>query len=160
MAYKILKILHLIGLTLFLGSVFGHIASGIVGGDVGSGAAFASAREHIVFTTRILTMPGLLLAILTGIGLGLLSGQMKRRSRWFVAHGVLGFAVLAVAAIFVIPAGKDILALLPALGANDLPAREAVGWHQLVEGIAGAVNVLLTLAIVTLGVAKPRLGQG
>lgn len=160
MTYKLLKFLHLIGLTLFLGSVFGHVASGILGGAVNAGPDFASAREHILFTTRVLTIPGLLLAILTGIGLAILSGQVKRRSRWFMAHALLGLAVLAVAAVFVVPSGQEIMPLLPGLDTNAAAARSAIESHKLVEDISGAVNVLLTLAIVALGVAKPRLGRG
>jgi len=45
--YSSLKVLHLMGLVLFLGSIFGHIVAGILGGGPVSGDRFLGAREQI-----------------------------------------------------------------------------------------------------------------
>lgn len=159
MTYKLVKILHLLGLTLFLGSVFGHIASSIMGGEILPSPAFSAAREHIVFATGTLTIPGLLLVILSGIALGLLGGQVKRRPAWFLAHAGLGLAVAIIAATLVIPSGNAIIDLLPGLAQGDPVAKSAIAGQKMIEDISGAVNVLLSIAIIALGVAKPRLGR-
>ena len=39
--YRLLKILHLIGLSLFLGSIFGHIVASVLGGAPQAGNDFA-----------------------------------------------------------------------------------------------------------------------
>ena len=69
--YRLLKILHLIGLSLFLGSIFGHIVASVLGGapEAGNEAAFLNSRVHITAATRYLTMPGLLLTLATGVGM-------------------------------------------------------------------------------------------
>jgi len=52
--YRSLKILHLIGLSLFLGSIFGHIVASVLGGapQAGNEAAFLASRVHITAATR------------------------------------------------------------------------------------------------------------
>ena len=52
--YRLLKILHLIGLSLFLGSIFGHIVASMPGGapQAGNEAAFLTSRVHITAATR------------------------------------------------------------------------------------------------------------
>ena len=45
--YSSLKVLHLMGLVLFLGSIFGHIVAGSLGGGPVSGDRFLAAREPI-----------------------------------------------------------------------------------------------------------------
>ena len=78
--YRLLKILHLIGLSLFLGSIFGHIVASVLGGapEAGNEAAFLASRVHITAATRYLTMPGLLLTLATGVGMWLQSWSLKR----------------------------------------------------------------------------------
>ena len=48
--YRLLKILHLIGLSLFLGSIFGHIVASVLGGapQAGSESAFLASRRKQV----------------------------------------------------------------------------------------------------------------
>lgn len=157
--YRILKILHLLGLTLFLGSVLGHIVAGIGAGDPGS-ASFLFAREEIALATRALTLPGLLLAILSGIAMARLGRLSPVRQRWLAAKALLTAVVAVNALLFVVPSGDRALAGARALlhgeaGATAAGVLSAVG----VESVAGAVNILLVLAIVALGVAKPRLAS-
>jgi hypothetical protein len=52
--YRIFKTIHLLGLTLFLGSVFGHIVAGQTVGA--QGASLIAARTEIVAATRLLTI--------------------------------------------------------------------------------------------------------
>jgi hypothetical protein len=148
--HRTLKQLHLLGLVAFLGSIFGHIALGVFGGAPGD-ARFAFAREAIVAATRAVTMPGLGLAVGTGVLLVVRSKASFSKSRWLAVHAGLALVIGLVAATVIVPSGARATAAL-ARGALEV-ARAAVS----TETIAGAVNMLLTLAVVVLGVFKPRL---
>jgi len=150
--YKILKILHLLGLVLFLGSVFGHIVAGSLGGAIGS-AEFLFARRTISEATWVLTLPGLALSLLSGLGLVFLS---PARRPWMAAHAGVALAIALVAAIWIVPAGHEALNGASASAETVIGGKPAdIRAALMRENIAGAVNILLTLAIVALGVVKP-----
>ena len=149
--YSSLKVLHLMGLVLFLGSIFGHIVAGILGGPV-SGDRFLAAREHIAAATQFLTLPGLGLLLLSGVGLWLMGWSVKN-SRWLGVHMGLAVMVTLIAFVVVLPAGADMMAL----ASTDMVANvEKIVAANRFEDIGGAVNVLLILIITGLGVAKPK----
>ncbi len=70
--YKTFKTLHIIGMALFLGSIFAHIAAGRVPGAEADPAAMVFARQAIDVTTRSVTLPGLGLTLVSGIVMALL----------------------------------------------------------------------------------------
>ncbi len=146
--YRVAKTLHLIGVALFLGSIFAHIVASQLGGTPGT-ARFAFAREEISAATRILTIPGLMLAILSGLGMATLSRLSPWRQPWIAAHAALAFVVLLVAATLVVPAGNA----LRAGGGID-----EIGAALTVEHAAGGLNIFLTLAVMAIGVFKPKWG--
>lgn len=150
--YKLIKILHLLGLTLFLGSIFGHIVESGLGGEIGS-AGFLAAREAISAATRALTLPGLGLAIATGLALALMS---KVKRGWMAAHGGLALAVAVITAVFVVPAGNRAESAAEAIARGEAVPADA-GAALVIERAAGTVSVILTIAIVSLGVIKPAL---
>src|SRR5580658_201652 len=106
--YRTLKVLHLLGLALFLGSVFSHVVAGVLGGPPGS-AAFVTARVEIVAATRALTLPGLGLAVISGLGMAALSPGL-RRQRWLGLHAALALVIVALGVGLVAPAGRAALA--------------------------------------------------
>ena len=150
--YSSLKVLHLMGLVLFLGSIFGHIVAGILGGGPVSGGRFLAAREHIAAATQFLTLPGPGLLLLSGVGLWLMSWSVKN-SRWLGVHMGLAVMVTLIAFVVVLPAGAEMMAL----ASTDMVANmEKILAANRFEDIGGAVNVLLILIITGLGVAKPK----
>lgn len=150
MLYHSLKILHILGLTLFLGSIFGHIVSSVLGGEPGAGPSFIAAREHIRAATSVLTLPGLILAGLSGAGM-MAAGRMNPvRAPWLAAHMSIAAVIFVLAFAVVVPAGQE--TLTAALQAK--PA-DAILHSKFVEDVAGAVNVALTLVLVAVGVFKP-----
>ncbi len=153
---RLVKTCHLIGLTLFLGSILGHIVAGAAGGAPGT-ASCLYAREHIALATQFLTLPGLGLAVVSGVALAIVSRQSPLRQRWLAAKIALTLAILANSALFVAPAGARALVGAVALSKGDGAAIAEILAALRVEQIAGAVNILLILAIVLLGVFKPRL---
>jgi hypothetical protein len=153
---RLLKACHLLGLTLFLGSILGHIVAGAAGGAPGA-PGFLYAREHISLATQFLTLPGLALAVVSGVVMAVASRLSPLRLRWLAAKIGLTVAILINSALFVAPAGARALAGAVALSKGESSAMAEILAALRVEQIAGAVNILLILAIVLLGVFKPRL---
>lgn len=147
--HRALKILHLLGLALFLGSVFSHVVASVLGGPPGS-PGFLPARAEIVAATRALTLPGLGLAVLSGFGMALLAPGF-RRQRWFWLHVGLAALVVGSSLAWVAPAGRRALALAAGGDASGLAAA------LLTERVAGSVNIALAIALLAVGVIKPAL---
>ena len=155
--YRFLKVCHLIGLTMFLGSIFGHIVASAGGGAPGT-AGFLFAREQIALATRALTLPGLLLAVVSGIALASYGRLSPVRNRWIAAKAMLAALIVFNSTVFLAPAGRHLVAAAVALSQNQAEVTAAGIEAALnTEHIAGAINIVLTLAIVSLGVFKPRL---
>jgi hypothetical protein len=154
--YPMLKVCHLIGLTLFLGSILGHVAASAAAGQPGS-TGFLYMQEQIAFATRVLTLPGLLLTVASGIALAKLSRQSPLRARWLAAKVVLTAAIVINSVAFVAPAGARLLSGTAALSRGEPVALAQIVADHKVETVAGAANIVMILAIVLLGVIKPRL---
>lgn len=150
--YRSLKVLHLLALTLFLGSILSHVITAIVGGEIG-GSGFLAGRLQIDAATRFLTLPGLGLAILSGVGLTWLSPTKRN---WIAAHATLATVIVILAFFVIVPAGRTALD-----GAKALPQGlgniEGIHTALKTEHVAGVVNILLTLTVIVLGVYKPTI---
>jgi hypothetical protein len=155
--YRTLKFLHLLGLTMLLGSIFGHIVVSVIGGGPDS-PDFLFARKAISAATQVLTMPGLGLAIFTGIAMMAQSRLSPLRTRWLAIHGVLALIVAVIAVTAIMPAIGAILHDAIALresAAGTSAAQILAAKH--IEDIAGGINLLLVFATAALGVWKPKL---
>jgi hypothetical protein len=152
---RLLKLLHLIGLALFVGSILCHVVASVLGGAPGGSAEFIAARRQILLASEVVTMPGLALAVASGLGMALLA---RRRQPWMWVHGSLGLVVLALALVVVMPTVSAILdgALAVAAGSGD---GAAVAARYQVESLVGGLNLVLSLAIMALGIWRPRFGS-
>ena len=100
-------------------------------------------------------MPGLLLALVTGVGMWLQSWSLKR-DVWLRAY-VFAAALIALLAFFVIvPAGSEMLRLAQQGVAEYAGQIKAA--HK-VEDMVGAANILLAVLATALGVVKPKWGK-
>jgi hypothetical protein len=152
--YRALKIAHLLGLALFLGSIFSHVVAAALGGAPGS-PGFLPAREEIDAATRALTLPGLGLAALSGLGMALVAPGL-RRQRWLWLHAALAGLVVVSSLALVAPAGRQALAGAEAFAAGGAGAAELAGALAL-ERVAGAINIALAIALLAVGVIRPSL---
>ena len=75
-----------------------------------------------------------------------------RRQRWLWLHGALALTIVASSALLVVPAGREMFAAAQA--GVDGPSLTSALW---IEHIAGAANILLAVALLVIGVVKPRL---
>jgi hypothetical protein len=158
MIYKSFKMLHLLGFALFLGSVFGHIATGVLAGPAGGSPGFIAARENIQALTSALTLPGVGLALLSGLGMTIAARINPLRARWLALHGTLALAIVVLTVSVVAPAGRRVLAgaLAARSGAATLSGLQA---DLLAEHVFGSVNVALALAALAAAVLRPRLAR-
>lgn len=157
--YRILKTLHLIGLALFFGSIAGHVVAAVHAGTPGS-PTFLFAREEIVTATRALTLPGLALALVSGVGMILATRLALLRQRWLIAHGIVGVVIAVIAAGVLAPAGRHALALTFDLATDTSEATAyRLGEVLHTESVAGGINILLTIAVILLAIFKPRLNR-
>jgi hypothetical protein len=147
--YRLAKFLHLLGLTLFLGSIFGHIVAGALAGAPGD-PFFLAARAEIVAATRYLTLPGLGLSILSGAVMLISARISPLRIGWLAAHVAGAALILVNTFVFIVPAGKGALAFARAGDYGDALTRAI-----LAEDGFGAANVVLALALIALGLYKP-----
>ncbi|HEY0722241.1 MAG TPA: hypothetical protein VGE50_13425 [Gammaproteobacteria bacterium] len=148
--YRTLKLFHLGGLTLFLGSILTYvlISAQIEGATL---EQIAFGRAIISMGTRDLTLPGLWLLIISGIGLGYLREGQQRP--YLKLKLLLAALIISNAYLLVVPAATSATVLaehsvmMGQLSAGYQPA-------YLRETIFGALNVVLTCVLAVLGVWK------
>ena len=150
----IAKLIHLIGLALFLGSVAIYIlASRIFPGT--ELAALVDGRELIRQGTLWITVPGIWLLVLSGLRPAWpLMFPPSRLPLWLGVKLVLAAGVLVNTHLCIVPATGRALALArssSAAGALDPGYASA----YLVESIAGAGNIAAVMAILALVIWKP-----
>jgi hypothetical protein len=155
-ASPILVLVHLLGLTMFVGSILANIVLSLGAPATGDPAAVVFAWRAIASTNAFLTIPGL--GILVGSGLLLIAVQDRNpsRERW------LALKLFAVIGIVVIAAGliepsEDQLRLL-AKSLPDAAARASFAEVAVRQQLYGAVNLALVILASALGMFKPRLG--
>lgn len=140
---SLLKVIHLISLSIFIGSIATYIFLGIlIPND--SELAMELNREWVAKSTLYLTIVSLWITGLTGI---LMSGKPKELWLW---GKVIGFICISVNThLFIYPA---IIESKSSLGINNDVFQNAM--QQ--EAIFGAVNIIIILFLVIIAVLKPK----
>ncbi len=153
---KLLKIVHIVGLSVFLGSIPAHIALGRLADPAGDLDGFALLMHAKHMNVLALTLPGLALLLVTGAVLALRRGMTPNKRRWMGAKLAL-VALIALNGAFVLtPLAHDISASAQqAAATRTVPANFAELARK--ETVFGAANLALVLAVVGLSVVKPAL---
>ncbi len=149
----LLKLLHLLGLALFLGSIPTHIVLGQIGPDgaiPAMGVVFS--RKVMLIVTLAATVPGLVLLTVTG----LLRRRILPRPRpvWLRFHLAVGIAALLIGTAVITPQILQLMTQAEALAAGSF---DPSAWKRakLVEDIAGSLNVGLALLAMALACFRP-----
>ena len=147
-----LKLLHLLGLALFLGSIPGHVLLGrLAAGATSPGeAALLLGTKHI--STLVLTLPGLALAVASGALLLAARRELLGR-RWMQVKLGLVALVAANGLAMLTPTGAALARLAEGAAGGVLPPEAAALAAR--EGLFGAANLVMVLAILALAVARP-----
>lgn len=149
------RLAHLAGFVLFLGSI---CASTLLSLSLSGAADPQSAVftwNAIAHNAAILTVPGLLLATISGIGLMLVEQRGPRGQMWVAGKIVLTVAIFLNAILLIMPAEDKLLALAKELPAAD--ARTAFTTTLARQQIYGAINLTLIVVVSVLGVIGPRM---
>lgn len=150
---RFLKMAHILGLVLFLGSIFTFIvASGVIrGADV---LSISVGRRIISSGTDLLTVPALLLVVISGAWMAWVGGGFA--SRFVRIKLAIGVLLLLNAVVFVVPAVHlaTELAVQSVSSGQLLPGFSAA---YMQEEIAGALNILLGIGALAVGVWKTSL---
>jgi len=156
---RIARVLHFIGLALFLGSIFGHIALQAIPGSTGESETILFLRTATVVTTRLLTVPGLVLLVITGVWMTVRSHGGFFRHRWLTLHQTIAGLILLNAFLILRPLGLQLLAAAQELqgGALDLSTFQHLARREM---MFGPVNLVLTLATMAVAVFRPSLRRG
>ena len=155
--YKPVKVLHIIGVIMFFGSILGHAIAGVVSSTSDSTQVLYTVREVIQTETYFLTIPGFILFTITGFAMLLIGKLPIKKLRWLAVHVCLGTLVILNAVFILLPVGAEILEV----SQNMVIGTESMEYfHQLKnkEAIFGALNITSCLVLVALAVIKPKLG--
>ena len=154
---KLITALHVLGVILFFGSILGHAIAGLAESVHDGPVTERLARQVIDAATWYLTVPGLVLLTLTGIAMIVMRGASLLKMRWTLLHGFIAVLILLNATFVLLPTGQAILTVADGLAAGT---GTNAGLHILEgrEAMFGAINILLCLTAVFVGVIKPRLG--
>lgn len=155
---KTAKALHIVGASMFLGSILTHITVGAIPGMYKTAGATVLGRSAIELATEFVTLPGLALLLLTGVFMTVRGRFGLGKIRWLTVHQSLGVLVILSAVFVLYPVGGELLEAAQAWAQSGV-AGEFAGLKTR-EAAFGAVNIVLALAAIFLAVIKPRWGQG
>lgn len=150
---KVTKIVHLIAMAVFVGSIPGHIVLGALGDPTANPAAFADyhAAKHAL--TQVLTVSGLTLTVLSGTMLAIMRRELLKQ-RWLRIKIALVVLITLNAALFLVPLSGALAELAQTAVTQGTLPPEFDGLAAR-EGITGAVNLAMIVAVIALAVARP-----
>lgn len=152
---RILRIVHLVALAVFLGSIFGHIVLGrLAEADPAAALPLLGAKLAMI---HALTLPGLGALVLSGAVLAFTTRPAQGMRRWLAAKFALVIAVGANGALMLTPIAERQVELAGGAGGMLSPEFAAL---VLRESVAGGFNLLVIAAIMALAVLRPALRGG
>ena len=152
--FEFYRFLHIVGMAMFFGSVLAHVTAGLIPGAADNPAVMLAAREAITLANWYVTIPGLVIAIVSGALMVANAGYLKRRR--LVMHIAAAAVIAVIAAIVLIPAAQELQAAAKAVGAGTMTAQSFAAVATR-EHLFGAINIALALAAIGAGVALPGL---
>ncbi len=153
-----IKVIHIIGVVMFFGSILGHAIAGVVSASSNDPAVFNIVRQVIEVETMYLTLPGLVIFTLSGIAMIVIGKMPVRKIKWLAVHFGVGVLVILNAFIVLIPIGTEILEASQNVVAGSVSA-ETVPALKNREAVFGALNIVACLVLITLAVLKPKFGH-
>lgn len=153
---RLLKLLHLLGLSAFLGSILAFI----VASQIAQGMplqSLATLRAFVDAGTLALTLPGMWLVAVTGLAGAMMRGSLFSEGWLLIKQGLMLLIILN-AHFIVVPAVFEVSRLaVEGASSGALPAGYASAYLR--ESLAGGANIALALGAAALGVWKPRRRQ-
>jgi len=154
-ASPVLRLLHLLGSTMLLGSILGSIVLSLGAPATGDPQNVVFAWQAIGRANAILTTPGMLLVGLTGVGLMMVERRKPWEEGWLALKIVVMIATIANAYLLIDPAEEQLRQYAVALPTGD--SRAMFANLAIRQQIFGAINLALIVLASVLGVVKPRM---
>lgn len=155
--YKSIKVIHIIGVILFFGSILGHTFAGVVSSASDNPQVLNIVRQVVQTETYFLTIPGLVLFSLSGVALFFIRKLPIKKLRWLMVHIVLGTFVILNAIFILLPVGSEILEASQSVINGG--SSESLQQLETKEAIFGALNLVACFILVTIAVIKPKLSK-
>ncbi len=153
-----IKVVHLIGVVMFFGSILGHAIAGVVSASSSNPEVFNVVRQVVEVETAYLTLPGLVIFTLSGIAMLVIGKMPVRKIKWLAVHFAIGVLVILNAFVVLIPVGTEILEASQNVMAGSV-SPEAIHALKNREAVFGAFNIVACLVLITLAVIKPKFGN-
>lgn len=144
---KILKGIHLLGLVVFLGSIFSFIVISILS-EGSSLSDLFFGRRIIELGTKSLTIPGMYLSLISGV---LLAWPDLKKEMWIKVKVLTLVIIFINAYIFIIPAADHCLQLAKEASLSGVLS-PSYKIYYMKETLFGALNISLSLMAAGLGV--------
>lgn len=151
--FEFFRFIHIAGMAMFFGSILAHVATGLIPGAADGGPAMLASRQAITLANWSVTIPGLILAFVSGGYLAAKGGHQKRAR--FGMHIAGAVAVAAIAAIALIPSALELEAAAKAV-ADGTMTPDAFAGAVKREYTFGAANIILTIIVIAAGTGLPR----
>ena len=148
-----LKFLHLIGTTLFLGSITIYILISVLAGNTNLNHLIF-ARQIIRTSTLMITIPSMWLTIISGCAIVFYQFKGPKRY-WIKVKLIIALLILLNAHFVILPTTGNALAIATKSLQNSQLLTDFNGVH-LKESIFGAFNALFILASIFFGLWKPN----
>lgn len=154
---KLIKALHVLGVVMFFGSILGHVTAGFIPAAKSDPQTALIVRQAIDAATTYLTLPGLVLLVVTGVFMIVRRRLPIIKIRWLALHAIFGLLIALNAAFVLLPVGQDLLAAGSQVATGALSMDHLHALEQR-EAAFGAANVVLSLAALFIAVIKPPFG--
>lgn len=155
---KILRIMHLLALVMFLGSIIGYIVVNGMAEKSTNLEVVSFAKNFVYLGTRIITVHGMWILILTGILLSYSSGYKIGANGWLKAKLLISLFIIINATFLIVPATKELAHI-----ASDSVVKGALNPNmpkfQMREDIFGTINVIGILVNLILIIYFGKRGK-
>ena len=148
--YLILKLVHLIGVVLFLGNITVGVFWKTFADRTRDPVVMAATMDGIIAADRIFTIPGVLILLAGGLGAALLAGIPILSTGW-VLWGLILFTLSGVAFAPLSRAQREIAAAAHARNMKDYE-RLSQSWN-----LWGTIALVLPAAAFAIMILKPVL---
>ena len=150
---KWLRLTHIAGLVIFLGSIFTFILiSALI--ETASLENISFGRQIISKGTKVLTIPGMLTIAISGLWLGYI--RYGLRHRFFLIKAMLISVIVINTTFFILPAVNSATEIaIKSLAQGVLLPEYKPAYMQ--ESIFGAVNVFIAIVAAIIGVKSKKI---
>lgn len=160
MAY--IKFFHVLGAIMFFGSVLDHVAASQIPGLLEDEHTLLVVRQYIGVSADYVTMPGLVLLLITGPIMVIARRPSILKVRWLGVHMLIAVLITLNVVLIMYPVGQAFLDIVAQGVADGLSIDKIL---VLVKDLAdqeatfGPLSVLCSVLAIFIAVIKPRFGR-